>query len=246
MIHQTITPTEIVIVEDGPVTIKIQGVFDRLKLQYPNLLKTIALERNMGLGEALRVGVLACNNEWIVRMDSDDYSVPQRCKMQFLAQQRENADMIGCDINEFTGVPQNVVAKRVFPEKHEDIYKFGRRRTPFAHPGIMMRKTKVLEAGNYRSAHLHEDYDLFIRMLMNGCRGYTVKQPLVYMRVSEDFYARRGGVPYLKTLLRNNIRLYKSGWMGVNDFIARSGANIITCLMPNRIRDLIYKKLLRK
>ncbi len=246
MYNQTIRPTEIVLVKDGNVTPEIESVIIQRMDSYGGLMKVYQLPENRGLGEALRQGILMCSCEWIVRMDSDDYAVPNRCEIQFRAQKEHQADMVGCDINEFTGTPENVVAKRVFPERHEDIVQFGKRRTPFSHPGIVMRRNDVLKAGNYRTAHLHEDYDLFVRMLMNGCKGYTVKEPLVYMRVSEDFYARRGGIKYLKELLHFNRHLYKIGWMAPKDFAVRSTANIISCLMPNSVRDLIYKKILRK
>ena len=246
MLDQTLMASQFVVVKDGPIPAELDAVLEKYRNKYEKLFDAVQLEKNSGLGEALRVGVLHCKYDWIVRMDADDYSVPDRCEKQFAAQEKYQADMVGTDIDEFVGEPNHVIAKRVFPEKHDDILSFGRRRTPFSHPGILMRKSKVLEAGNYRTAFLHEDYDLFVRMLMKGCIGYNVKEPLVCMRVSEDFYARRGGAKYLKVLLKFNMQLYHIGWMKFNDFVVRSAANTVSCLMPNNIRDLIYKKLLRK
>lgn len=246
MYNQTLKPKEIVLVKDGTLTQELEAVIEEKVINYDGLLKCCQLQNNSGLGVALRYGVQMCSYEWIIRMDSDDYSVPDRCEKQFRTQEQNQADMVGCDINEFVGSPDNVIAKRIFPESHEDIVRFGRRRTPFAHPGILMRRDDVLRAGNYRKANLHEDYDLFVRMLMIGCRGYTVKEPLVCMRVSEDFYARRGGLKYLNELLHFNVYLYKIGWMQKSDFMIRSIANTFSCLMPNFARDLIYKKVLRK
>lgn len=42
-----------------------------------------------------------------------------------------------------------------------------------------MRKSQILAAGNYRTALYYEDYDLFVRMLMLGLKGYNVPQALV-------------------------------------------------------------------
>ena len=56
-----------------------------------------------------------------------------------------------------------------------------------------MKKRAVLDAGNYHDEWLLEDYDLFVRMLMNGAIGYTVKRVLFYIRVSRDFFNRRSG-----------------------------------------------------
>lgn len=246
MLNQSLKPDQIVIVEDGLLTEELYKVIENKMNEHENLFSIVKLEKNRGLGLALREGIKHCKNEWIFRMDADDYSAPERCKKQFEAAQREHADMIGCDVNEFIGNPENVVAKRVFPEKHEDIYKFGKRRTPFCHPAILMKKSQVLEAGNYQDAYLHEDFDLFVRMLAMGCKGYSLKEPLVSMRVSDDFYSRRGGVAYLKTLLKFNYKQLKRGWMGINDFVMRSAANIVFCLMPNSLRNILYRKVLRK
>lgn len=248
MVSQTFPPAQFVIVEDGPVPQQIEAVISKYREQYPELFHLVKLEANVGLGEALRIGVPQCRYEWIARMDADDYSVADRIEKQFYAAARENADIVGCDVAEFTGFPdeEHKKAVRVFPEKHIDILKFGRRRTPFAHPGVLMRKSRILSAGNYQSAYLHEDFDLFIRMLRDGCIGYTVKETLVFMRVGDDFYARRGGIRYLNTLLKYNWKQYRDGWMGMSDFAIRSASNIAFCLMPNHLRDVLYRRLLRK
>lgn len=246
MINQSLKPSQIVIVEDGSLTDALYKVIDDKVKQNPNLYCIVELNKNMGLGLALQEGIHHCKYEWIFRMDADDYSDNKRCEKQLAAAERENADIIGCDVNEFIDDPNNIIAHRVFPEKHLDIYKFGKRRTPFCHPGVLMKKSQVLEAGNYQDAYLHEDFDLFSRMLNQGRKGYTVKEPLVSMRISEDFYSRRGGYKYLKSLLKFNYKQLKCGWMGVNDFVVRSAANTVFCLMPNFLRNKLYRKVLRK
>lgn len=246
MLNQTLKPTQIVIVEDGPITTELESVIDEKCTNYPNLFNIVKLKSNMGLGLALREGMKHCKYEWVFRMDADDYSAPDRCEKQLKAARDTNADMIGSDVNEFIGTPENVVAKRLFPETHEEIYKFGKRRTPFPHYGVLMRKSQVMEVGNYQDAYLHEDFDLFVRMLSNGYKGYNIKEPLVSARVSDDFYKRRGGYKYLKTLLKFNHKQLRNGWMGVDDFLVRSCANTAFCLMPNKLRDNLYRKVLRK
>ena len=84
-----------------------------------------------------------------------------------------------------------------------------------------------MEAGNYSSDFLYfEDWDLFNRMLACGCKADNLKEPLVAMRVSEDFYARRGGSQYLK---------YAKAFSGLKLSVAISQNVIISvliCRMP--------------
>jgi len=40
--------------------------------RHPELIRTIALEKNVGLAEAMRLGETECKCEWIARMDAED------------------------------------------------------------------------------------------------------------------------------------------------------------------------------
>ncbi len=82
-------------------------------------------------------------------------------------------------------------------------------------------------------------------MLMLGLKGYNVPQALVFVRVSVGFYARRGGMKYLKTLLECNNNLLDIGWMNIGDYIVRSMANVVSCLSPGWFRAFIYRTFLR-
>ena len=66
------------------------------------------------------------------------------------------------------------------------------------------------------------------------------------MRVDAEAYRRRGGVSYLKDMLAFNARQLREGWFSPLDFLVRSTANIGVTLLPNAVRDGIYKKILRE
>ena len=63
----------------------------------------------------------------------------------------------------------------------------------------------VLAAGGYGDLPLMEDYALFARMLMGGARAVNVPEPLVFYRVGEAAFKRRGG----RELLRSELRLQR-------------------------------------
>lgn len=246
MLQQTYAPSELVLVEDGPLTEELYRVIEYKEKVYPGIIHRIPLEKNLGLGLALRRGVEECRNEWIARMDSDDYSRPDRIEKQMSAALEQSVDIVGSDVYEFQGELSNITALRAFPETSEELARFAQRKTPFAHPSVLMKKSCVLAAGNYADAYLHEDYDLFLRILMNGCHGFTVKEPLVSVRASDVFYARRGGITYLYKMLCFNIKIYRKHWIGFNDFLIRSCGNVFVCLLPNKLRICFYKHCLRK
>ena len=246
MISQTWMPDELVIVIDGPITGELRAMLEKRAEMSNGLIRLLTLPENVGLGLALQVGIGECRNDWIARMDSDDVSALDRCEKELRLAMREQADIVGCDCAEFQKEQKHPCAYRLFPGTHEEIVRFSKHRTPFCHPAVMMKKSRVLAAGNYRSFHLVEDYDLFVRMLMDGCKSCSVQEVLFYVRVSDDFYSRRSGLKYVEGLLRFNLFMLKNNWTTRKDFLVRSGANIVVGLSPLPIRIWIYQRLLRK
>lgn len=247
MLNQTVMTNDFVLVKDGPLTEELNEVINKYSSMYPGLFNIIEFEKNMGLGYALKIGVERCKNEWITRMDSDDFSIPTRCEQQLnLIKNNSKLDIVGSSITEFNGYLGNIQAYNHLPETNEEIHEFARRRCPFSHPSLMIRKSKILEAGNYREYHLCEDYELWTRMLANNAQCYNIEESLVYVRVDDNFYKRRGGIKYLKSILKLKTELYKRGFYSLKDYCISSSAHIVMCLLPNKVRTFLYKNFLRK
>lgn len=247
MMEQTIKPSEFVLVEDGKLTEELYTVVEKYKKEYKDIFNIVKIPENGGLGPALKRGVEECNYEFIARMDSDDYSMPTRIEKQFLQFDKdEELGLVGTNVKEFIDTIDNVICSVVLPEKHKDILKFSKRRCPFRHPSLLYKKSEVMKAGNYREFYLCEDYDLYVRMLRNGCKCYNIQETLVYMRIGEDFYKRRGGWKYMKSILKFKNEQLKVGYFTFSDYIKSTIPHIIVCLMPNFMRDWIYRNLLRK
>jgi glycosyltransferase involved in cell wall biosynthesis len=244
MKSQSLPPEEIVIAVDGAVTSGLDAVICGYEADV-SLFSVYRFDKNEGLGLLLRKTIPLCRNEYIARMDADDYSVPRRIEKQFEAMKRESAALIGSSVYEFNGAVENITALRIMPKTHDEIIKFSRKRCPLAHPSVLFKKYDVIACGNYEENYLTEDYDIFVKLLRYGARAYNIREPLVYMRIGGDFYKRRGGAKYLKSLLAFNRKLYKSGWVRFADYFLRSALNIIVCLLPNFLRDFVYRKLLR-
>lgn len=82
VINQTLTPDEIVLVQDGKLTKELYTVIKEYKQKYPAIFKTYPLKQNQGLGKALNYGMDKCSNELIARMDTDDMAEPKRFELQ--------------------------------------------------------------------------------------------------------------------------------------------------------------------
>lgn len=245
MAAQTVPPAEVVLVFDGPLTEGLVAVVDAFDAAHPGLLVRVPLERNVGLGPALNAGLARCSCDVVARMDADDFSRPARLERQ-LAKLAEGYDMVGCNATEFSGDVDSPNSERVMPETHDEVVRFAKRRAPFVHPAFVVRRSSLEAVGGYRSVPYAEDFDLFIRLLKAGSRGYNLQEPLVAVRVDDDVYRRRGGLGYARDMLSFNALELREGWFSPVEFLVRSAANVGVALIPNGARDLVYKRLLRR
>lgn len=248
MLAQSIKPDEFIIVKDGPLTPELDAVIEGFVLNYPKLFHIIPLPKNQGLGPALACGVIAAKNELIARMDSDDYSVQTRCEKELAEFIKDpNLEMVGTFEAEFVGDIDNVISIHKVPGTNEEINRFMRRRCAVLHPTVMYKKSSVIRSGNYHSVLLYEDYDLFARMVLeNKVKCLNIQEPLYHIRTSGDFFMRRGGYKYAKTVLHFKWGLFRKGYMSIMDFCISGLGQAFVCILPNSLRKAFYLKLLRK
>lgn len=247
ILYQSKLPNEIVIVQDGIITKELESILNKYIKNYDGLFKIVKLEKNVGLGNALAKGINECSNEIIARMDSDDICVQNRFEKQIkIFRDNKNIDIVGSSIYEFYESKDKIKAERKVPSLHSKIVNYAKKRNPMNHMTVMYKKSCVVAAGNYKDMLYCEDYYLWVRMIVSGCTFYNIEEPLVYARTGQDMYKRRGGVNYIKSEYRLQKELNKLGFIdkkaGVFNFIIRSIPRII----PNKLREIIYLKILRR
>ena len=133
------------------------------------------------LAQKLNRCISQARGRWIVRMDDDDYSEPERLEKQiaYLCEHLEIA-FVGC----FVRLVQDGtdVSERRLPENPSvKDFLFTQ---PFIHPALVFRKEVLDAVGGYCEAPYCdgcEDYDLLLRLYEHGFVGTNLKQAyLVY------------------------------------------------------------------
>ena len=238
---QTIQPSEIVMVKDGPLTPELETVLNEYEKRYP-IFHFVVNETNLGLGLALQKGVLACSNEIIARMDTDDIIPTCRFEKQ-LAKIEEGYDVVSCWSQLFMGSFDNVISIKTRPEYHEEIVKLAHRRSPICHAGTVFRKSALLKAGNYLHCKLYEDYHLVARLIMSGAKFYNMQEVLYFVRTTPEQMNRRSGIDYLKTELSFFKEFKKIGFFTTKDYLVNSTMRIVVRLMPNAVRQKVLTKI---
>lgn len=201
VIEQSCLPSEIVLVIDGPISDALEIEISAFYSLHPNMLKCIRLDRNLGLGNALKIGLLNCEFEIVARMDTDDLCSFDRFQRQLeILDNQPMVDVVGSNIEEFNVLPRDLNRLKVSPEFHEDLIRQIKLKSPFNHPSIMFRKKTILDAGNYNGdLPLFEDYALFLRLWLAGAKFYNIQKVLLHFRVGLgiETIKRRSGKHYL-------------------------------------------------
>lgn len=246
ILNQTLLPDEILIVKDGLLTPKLDKTLDEYAAKN-KIIRFLEFEKNRGLGLALREGVLACKNEIIARMDTDDIAKPDRFEkqIQYLKDNPQIA-LLGSWVTEFSDNENAPDTVTELPCSYEEIKKFAKKRNPFRHMTVLFKKTAVINSGNYRDFLWFEDYDLWVRMLQKGYQVANIPEILVNVRADKDMFARRGGIKYIKQEIEFEKFLLKSSFINMCQFIRNLFIRIIVRLMPNSLRNIFYNIFLRK
>ncbi|WP_141578675.1 glycosyltransferase [Actinomadura sp. WMMA1423] len=237
---QTLRPDQVVLVQDGPVPPALAAVLHELVTTSPVEVTFVRLERNRGLGLALDAGLHAARHDIVARMDADDYSMPHRFQTQ-VPLVRAGADLVGAGLLEFGTDITDIVGRRTPPSDPADIARYSRLHDPFNHPTVVYRRSAVVAAGGYGDLPLMEDYWLFVRMIAGGARMVNVAEPLVYYRVGDGAYERRGGRDLLRSELRLQREMLREGFISQPQYwrnvMVRGGYRLV----PTLIRKPFYR-----
>jgi lipopolysaccharide/colanic/teichoic acid biosynthesis glycosyltransferase/glycosyltransferase involved in cell wall biosynthesis len=244
---QTVMPNEVVLVVDGPVSEEINTVISKYENKY-DCFKVIRLEKNGGLGNALKIAVENATYDLIARMDSDDVSVPTRFEEQLkFFKKHPNTDIVGGDISEFIGNENGIVGKRVVPTTNDKIREYMKKRCPFNHMSVMYKKNAVLTAGGYQDWFLNEDYYLWIRMWLNNATFANTGTVLVNVRVGEEMYQRRGGKKYFDSEKGLQDYMLNNKMISLPVYVENIAKRfIVQKMLPNTIRGWVFRTFARE
>lgn len=247
MLNQTVQPDDFVIVCDGPLTPELDGVLEEMMAAFPGIIHLVRLEENKGIGHAANVGIEACRHELVAKLDADDIAVPRRCELQLKCFE-EDPELAVCGgyIEEFDTDPNRPFALRTVPLCHQDIVKFGKRRSPFSNVTVMYRRSAVLAVGGYSDLRRNEDYDLYARLLYNGFRGKNLPVTLVKVRVDQAANRRRNSFQTLKGCVHSRWRAYRLGYAGLVDFLYCVIGQLFVVICPPALQRSIYMNFFRK
>jgi hypothetical protein len=103
--------------------------------------------------------------EFVARMDGDDVCAPDRFEKQLAAMRGDSGlAAVGGQMELMDGRGDKIGEMPEYPIDFCGVLCRILIQSPLSHPSVMMRRSKVLEAGNYRVPKPMEDFDLWFRM----------------------------------------------------------------------------------
>ena len=242
---QNLYPDEIIFIYDGPIKIEIDKIIKSLKN-----LKIIYNKKNIGLGASLHKGVLAAKYGIIIRSDVDDISIPSRFKELIKTYTiNKNVDVIGSLQEEIYNKKSYV---KILPYENEMIRKKLIYRNYINHPTVLLKKKKILQAGNYENVgkYLHcnnfEDYYLWLKMLKINAIFKNIPRVLVKSRINKNFYYRREGKKIISNYYTFLKKIHKEKIITTQKFYLNFVIRTLIYILPTTLFRIFFNFFLRK
>jgi len=141
----------------------------------------------------------------------------------------------------------NVVGERMVPCSNDDIYRYMKSRCAFNHVTVALRRSKIMEAGNYQPWFWNEDYYLWVRLMIAKCDFANLPDTLVNVRVGKEMYKRRGGKKYFNSELGIQKLMRENNLISKPRYCFNVAARwVVQVAMPNWLRGYVFQKLFRR
>jgi glycosyltransferase involved in cell wall biosynthesis len=189
VLGQTYKDFEFIIVDDGSTdnTLNIIKDFDDTRIRFITV-------NHGGIVNALNTGLDMAVSEYIVRVDGDDISLPERFE-RLLGYMENNKDVVVCGSWAKTiNTNGEVTGELKYPPIDDvGIKKYLLLHNPFIHPSVIIRKDILNKSGKYKKYKHNEDYELWSSVLKYG-NGHNIPEELILYRVHESQVTRKNNL----------------------------------------------------
>ncbi len=194
LLTQTFKDFEIVLIIDGEIPFLLKEYIDNLSMQKKDFIRVFKNPVNKGLAFSLNRGIKEARGKYIARMDDDEICVPERLEVQYRVMEETGCDICfsNVDFIDISGNKISTLYSNRFITKLrlliKDRYKFLKKIIIddfIMHPSVMLKKDKIMKINGYDESLLSsEDYDLWIKCILNNFKFEIIDYPLIYVRIA--------------------------------------------------------------
>lgn len=199
-------------------------------------VKVLRNSDNKGFVCSLNRAIKAASGEYIVRMDTDDISLPERIeKLLNFIKKNPQYDVVGSRAVEFSGSKDAGAIGHPGEKNKKSIM----RSDTMVHASTIMKKKALKGVAYYKDYKRAEDFVLWSELLMHGYRLYTIDEVLYRYRVNDGDYSKRK-LRNRKDEIRARLIYYPRLNANIKDYLYIAKSVISGSLPPRLVR--IYRK----
>jgi len=192
ILNQTFKDFEFIIILDNPNNKKAEKIIKKYK-QKDSRIVFLKNKENLGRGASRNKGIDIARGKYIAILDADDIALPERLEKQYTYMEK-NKDVDLLFSWAYLIDEEGHILKEFKPERYKfrKIRKYFFREHLAIHPSMMI-KSKILKKLRYNEELVRsQDYDLWIRSIINNYRFDVIEKFLLKYRVpSRDNHMTR-------------------------------------------------------
>lgn len=244
ILNQSYKDFEFIIIEDCSSD-KTLSIIQNFAKQDKRIV-VLRNSENMGVTKSLNKGVKEAKGSYVIRMDADDWSYPDRFKLQIQLMEDNSEVVVSGSYIEVCNAKLHPKYIRKYHIDDASIRKHLFRYSPFAHPATIWR-ADILKKERYNERiSVCQDYELYFRMGKIG-KFMNLNKTLLKLRMHE------GSVSVTMSDLQSKatilIRLNAVLMLGYNmssfDKLYNFSQEVVVGLIPVKVRFLIFNFLRR-
>ncbi|CAB5505305.1 hypothetical protein THERMOS_2103, partial [Bathymodiolus thermophilus thioautotrophic gill symbiont] len=145
---------------------------------------------------------------------------------------------------EFESDETKIISYRKVPEQHSAIVRFAKSRNPVNHPSAMYKRKVVLNVGNYaKHKRTSEDYNLFVKLILEDAKFYNIQEPLVSMRTGNGQVGRRGGLNNAILEATTQKEFYEMYFLNLYELFRNVVVGFTIRLLPKTVLKMVFKMI---
>lgn len=186
---------------------------------------------------AFNLNLLAdhARGEYLVRMDADDISEPNRLRQLKQTLAAEQLDVLGSAVT-LIDSEGTTVGRMNLPLSGHEIVKAMPVRTVFCHPAVALRRRFLLDMRGYLGGFVSEDADLWLRACRANARMRNLPEALLRYRVHDDqSIASRAGYAEMAAHWLREL-LIRPCWFSTKGFVVALFKATLAPMLPGARR----------
>lgn len=244
ILNQTYKKFEFIIIDDASTDLTL-NILKNIRAKDKRII-LVQNKKNLGVTKNLNKALELAKGKYIIRMDADDWSYPERFQMQIdLMETHPNVVVSGSYI-EVCDSKLKTKYIRKYHKNDTDIRKHIFRYSPFAHPATIWQ-AKILKKEMYNeSLTTCQDYELYFRVGRIG-KFMNLDKPLLKLRIHENSVSVvQNDLQWKNTvLIRFNAVLMLGYAMSNFDKIYSFLQELCIALLPVKLRIMFFNFIRR-